>query len=81
MAALSVASFLKALSSQSAATHSCCSGGNPRSGSPRSDDGDAICAVLPLVASFLEQLLDGGGLQWCGVHLPYHGWRVAAVFR
>ena len=43
--------------------------GNPRS-SPGSDDDGATCVVLPFGASFLEQLLDGGGSWWSGVHLP-----------
>jgi hypothetical protein len=45
--------------------------GNPRSGSPGSDDGDATYVVLPLGALFLEQLRDGGGFWWSGIHLPH----------
>jgi hypothetical protein len=63
--------LLKASPSQHASTHSCCAGANSRSGSLGSDDGGATCVVLPLVASFLEQLLDVGRCWWSGIHLPY----------
>jgi hypothetical protein len=40
--------LLKTSLSQSASTHSCCFGGNPRSGYFRSDDDDAFGVALPL---------------------------------
>jgi hypothetical protein len=55
--------------SQLSPTHSCCAGGNPRSGFSIPEDGDAFGVSLALGASFLEQQLVSGGLWWCGVHL------------
>ena len=44
-----------------------CSGGNPIFGSPGSDNGDTIGAVLPLGGIVLEHMLAGGICRWSGV--------------
>ena len=49
--------LMKALPSQSLSTHSCCSGGNPRS--PGSDDDDALGVVLPR-----EGIVFGAAAGW-----------------
>jgi hypothetical protein len=40
---------------QSSVAHSCCSGGNPTSGFPRSDNDDALTSLYLLRSSFLDQ--------------------------
>jgi hypothetical protein len=47
--------FLKASPMQSSSTHSCCSGGNPRSGYPGLNDEGALASLYLSRASFLEQ--------------------------
>jgi hypothetical protein len=41
--------------------------GNPRFGSPRSDDDGVFGAVLPPGDIVLEQVLAGGAMRWSGV--------------
>jgi hypothetical protein len=70
MATLRVVTFLKASPSQPASTNSCCSGGNPRSGFPGSDDGGATSSFYLLGHRFWSScwmLADVGG-----VVLIYH---------
>jgi hypothetical protein len=76
-----VVALLKASSVQSSFTRSCCSEGNPRFGSPGLNDGGASVSLSLLGASFLEQLLDGGGKRWSGVHLPRRRCRVLVAWR
>ena len=57
---------MKASSLQSSSPCLGCSGGNPRSGSHGSDDGDDVSFSL-LGASFSEQMMPGGILRWSGV--------------
>jgi hypothetical protein len=76
---LYTATLLKASSMQSSSTHSCYFCGNPKSGYSRSDDG-GVRYHTPSRASFLEQLLDGGGKRWSGVSLPRRRSRVSAVW-
>jgi hypothetical protein len=51
---LGAITLLKASPMDSSSTQSCCSGENPRSRSPRSDDGGALVLLFLLGALFLE---------------------------
>ena len=55
--------LIEASSLQSASPILDCSGGNPRSGSPGSDDDGPFRVVLPPGGIVLEQLLDGTGKE------------------
>jgi hypothetical protein len=54
--------------------------GKPRYGHSGSDDGGAFSVALPHGGIVLEQLLDGGGRRWSGVHLPRQQRRVLVAW-
>jgi hypothetical protein len=62
--------LFKASSMSSSNSHSCCSGEILDLMSPRSGDGCTSVSLFLLGASFVDQLLDGGGKRWSGVHVP-----------
>jgi hypothetical protein len=61
MAFLDVSILVKALSLLFSWPDPCCSGGNPRSRVPGSDDGCTLCFLSLLRESFLEQISTGAG--------------------